>query len=67
VEERGFAVVGEGRLGLAVRDRSKLGMPAPSDPLPESAPFVTFYKLGTNPMQGGGRDARQDRVDTTSS
>jgi hypothetical protein len=53
VEERGFAVIGEGRLALAVRDRSKLGTPAPSDPLPESAPFVTFYKLGTNPAQSG--------------
>jgi hypothetical protein len=53
VEERGFAVVGEGRLALAVRDRTKLGTPAPSDPLPESAPFVTFYKLGTNPVQSG--------------
>jgi hypothetical protein len=53
VEERGFAVVGEGRLALAVRDRSKLGTPAPSDPLPESAPFVTFYKVGTNPAQSG--------------
>jgi hypothetical protein len=53
VEERGFAVVGEGRIALAVRDRAKLGTPAPSDPLPESAPFVTFYKLGTNPAQAG--------------
>jgi hypothetical protein len=53
VEERGFAVVSEGRLALAVRDRAKLGTPAPSDPLPESAPFVTFYKLGTNPAQSG--------------
>jgi hypothetical protein len=53
VEERGFAVVGEGRLALAVRDRAKLGTPVPSDPLPESAPFVTFYKLGTNPAQSG--------------
>jgi hypothetical protein len=53
VEERGFAVVGEGRLALAVRDRAKLGTPAPSDPLPESAPFVTFYKVGTNPVQSG--------------
>jgi hypothetical protein len=53
VEERGFAVVSEGRLALAVRDRAKLGTPAPSDPLPESAPFVTFYKLGTNPAQAG--------------
>jgi hypothetical protein len=53
VEERGFAVVSEGRLALAVRDRAKLGTPAPSDPLPESAPFVTFYKLGTNPVQSG--------------
>src|SRR4029453_6815332 len=39
VEERGFTVVSEGRLALAVRDRAKLGTPAPSDPLPESAPF----------------------------
>jgi hypothetical protein len=46
-------VVSEGRLALAVRDRAKLGTPAPSDPLPESAPFVTFYKLGTNPAQAG--------------
>jgi hypothetical protein len=38
VEQRGFAVVTEGRLALAVRDRAKLGTPAPSDPLPESAP-----------------------------
>jgi len=53
VEQRGFAVVGEGRLALAVRDRAKLGTPAPSDPLPESASFVTFYKLGTNPAQSG--------------
>jgi hypothetical protein len=53
VEERGFAVIGEGRLALAIRDRTKLGTPAPSDPLPESAPFVTFYKLGTNPAQSG--------------
>ena len=43
----------EGRLALAVRDRAKLGTPAPSDPLPESAPFVTFYKVGTNPAQAG--------------
>jgi hypothetical protein len=53
VEQRGFVVVSEGRLALAVRDRAKLGTPAPSDPLPESAPFVTFYKLGTNPVQAG--------------
>jgi hypothetical protein len=53
VEERGFAVIGEGRLALAIRDRAKLGTSAPSDPLPESAPFVTFYKLGTNPAQSG--------------
>lgn len=53
VEQRGFAVVSEGRLALAVRDRAKLGTSAPSDPLPESAPFVTFYKLGTNPVQSG--------------
>ena len=53
VEERGFAVIDEGRLALAVRDRAKLGTAAPSDPLPESAPFVTFYKLGTNPAQSG--------------
>src|SRR5262245_1553340 len=53
VEQRGFAVVGEGRLALAVRDRAKLGTPAPRDPLPESASFVTFYKLGTNPAQSG--------------
>jgi len=53
VEQRGFAVVTEGRLALAVRDRAKLGTPAPSDPLPESAPFVTFYKVGTNPAQAG--------------
>src|SRR5262245_30706260 len=53
VEERGFLVLGEGRLALAVRDRAKLGTPAPSDRLPESAPFVTFYKLGTNPVQSG--------------
>src|SRR5215471_18598834 len=53
VEERGFAVVSEGRLVMVVRDRAKLGTGAPSDPLPESAPFVTFYKLGTNPMQSG--------------
>jgi hypothetical protein len=53
VEQRGFAVVSEGRLALAVRDRAKLGTPAPSDPLPESAPFVTFYKVGTNPAQAG--------------
>jgi hypothetical protein len=53
VEERGFAVVVEGRLVLAVRDRAKLGTGAPSDPLPESAAFVTFYKLGTNPVQSG--------------
>src|SRR5262245_57459485 len=53
VEERGFAVVSEGRLVMVVRDRAKLGTGAPSDPLPETAPFVTFYKLGTNPMQSG--------------
>ena len=53
VEHRGFAVVTEGRLALAVRDRAKLGTPAPSDPLHESAPFVTFYKVGTNPAQAG--------------
>ena len=53
VEERGFTVVSEGRLALAIRDRAKLGTSAPSDPLPESAPFVTFYKLGTNPAQSG--------------
>src|SRR5262245_58817019 len=53
VEERGFAVVSEGRLALAIRDRTKLGTPAPSDPLPDTAAFVTFYKLGTNPAQSG--------------
>ena len=51
VEERGFTVVSGGRLALAIRDRAKLGTSAPSDPLPESAPFVTFYKRGTNPAQ----------------
>jgi hypothetical protein len=53
VEERGFVVVSEGRLALAVRDRAKLGTSAPSDPLPDSAAFATFYKLGTSPVQSG--------------
>lgn len=53
VEERGFAVVSEGRLALAIRDWTKLGTPAESDPLGESAAFVTFYKRGTNPAQSG--------------
>jgi hypothetical protein len=53
VEERGFAMVGEGRLALAVRDRTKLGTPAESDPIAEPVSYVTFYKRGTNPAQSG--------------
>ena len=51
VEERGFVVIGAGRLPLAVRDRAKLGTGAANDPLPDSAPFVTIYKRGRCPAK----------------
>jgi hypothetical protein len=53
VEERGFTVVGEGRLALESRDRTKLGTSAGSSPVAQTASFVTAYKTGTNPAQSG--------------
>ncbi len=53
VEDRGFAVVGEGRLVLRSRGLDKLGTAEEGKPLPEAASFVTFYKRGTNPAQSG--------------
>lgn len=53
VEERGFDVVGEGRLTIRARDRAKLGTGAEGDPVDTVAAYVTFYKQGTNPAQTG--------------
>lgn len=53
VQERGFTVVGGGRLALESRDRMQLGTLAEGRSLPEVASFVTFYKSGTNPVQSG--------------
>jgi hypothetical protein len=53
VEERGFAIVNDGRLPLAVRDRTKLGTGVEGDPVAESVSYVTLYKRGTNPAQSG--------------
>ena len=53
VEERGFTVVGEGRLVLESRDRTKFGTSAGSSPVAQTASFVTAYKTGTNPAQSG--------------
>jgi hypothetical protein len=53
VEERGFAVVNDGRLSLAVRDRTKLGTGVEGDPIAEFVSYVTLYKRGTNPAQSG--------------
>jgi hypothetical protein len=53
VEDRGFVVLAEGRLGLRRRGRDQLGTPEEGERLPEDASFVTFYKRGTNPAQSG--------------
>jgi hypothetical protein len=53
VEERGFTVVGGGRLALEARDRTRLGTLADGTRIPEVASFVTFYKTGTSPTQSG--------------
>jgi hypothetical protein len=55
VEQRGFAVVSEGRLALAVRDRAKLGTSTPSDPLPESAPFGRESRATRGPRGSSAR------------
>lgn len=52
-EERGFTVLNSGRLPLRLRDRSKLGTAAESDPTGTFASFVTLFKKGTNPSQSG--------------
>jgi hypothetical protein len=53
VEDRGFAVVSEGRLLLRSRGRDQLGTADEGALIPEAASFVTFYKRGTNAAQAG--------------
>jgi hypothetical protein len=53
VEERGFAILGSGVIPLRRRDRAKIGTTLESDLTGVSAPFVTFYKRGTQPSQAG--------------
>jgi hypothetical protein len=53
VEQRGFAVIGSGRLTLAGRDRLQMGTGTPATPLPEVASYVTFVRR-TAPQLGVG-------------
>ncbi len=53
VEERGFAILGSGRIPLRRRDRAKLGTTLESDLTGVEAPFIMFYKRGTQPSQAG--------------
>jgi len=46
VEERGFSVVGEGRLGLFAQSLSENGGSRPAEPQPGGAPFVVFVQEG---------------------
>jgi hypothetical protein len=45
VTDRGFTVIGGGRLALSARNLYELGRPA-AEPLPGGAPFVTFVREG---------------------
>ncbi len=53
VEERGFAIIGEGRLGLVAQSLSGSGGGERADALPGGAPFVVFVQedgaLGLSP------------------
>lgn len=53
VEERGFVVLASGAIPLRRRDRAKLGTTLDSDLTGVSAPFISFYKGGTQPSQVG--------------
>ena len=53
VEERGFAILGSGSIPLRRRDRAKIGTTVESDLTGVSAPFIMFYKRGTQPSQAG--------------
>jgi len=46
VAERGFTVIGGGRLALTARDLYQVGRRAPAQALPGGAPFVTFVREG---------------------
>jgi hypothetical protein len=46
LEQRGFTVLGEGRVPLTVRDRSQMGTPAPPTLLDVSAAIATFERSG---------------------
>jgi hypothetical protein len=46
VAERGFTVIGGGRLALAARNLYQVGGQRVSEPLPGGAPFVTFVREG---------------------
>jgi hypothetical protein len=46
VESRGFAVIDEGRLPLAVRNVAQTGPDVPGEAVPNGAPFVTFVGQG---------------------
>jgi hypothetical protein len=53
IEERGFAILGFGSIPLRRRDRARIGTTQESDLTGVSAPFITFYKRGTQPSQAG--------------
>ena len=53
VEERGFIILGSGVIPLRRRERAKLGTTLESDLTGVAAPFITFYKRGTQPSQAG--------------
>jgi hypothetical protein len=46
VEERGFAIIGEGRLGLFAQSLSGSGGGERAEALPGGAPFVVFVQVG---------------------
>ncbi|MGH7356598.1 MAG: hypothetical protein ACRELS_18730 [Candidatus Rokuibacteriota bacterium] len=53
VEDRGFIILGSGVIPLRRRDRAKLGTTLESDLTGVAAPFIMFYKRGTQPSQAG--------------
>lgn len=46
VEERGFTVIGEGRVALFTQSLYQVESPEPATPIPGGAPFVTFVRQG---------------------
>ena len=46
VEQRGFSVIGEGRLALSSQSLFQMDSNEPPSPIPGGAPFVTFVRQG---------------------